>query len=80
MGLIQSVIEKCGIPTVSVSQLKEVTEKVSPPRALFVDTQLGYPLGQPHQPGQQKRILVAALELLSEGNELPLLREYEIDC
>src|SRR5258708_5076411 len=45
VGLIQSIIEKAGIPTVSVTMLREITKRVAPPRALFVDLPLGYPLG-----------------------------------
>ncbi len=58
------MIEKSGIPTVSISLLREVTELVKPPRALVVDRPLGYPLGVPHDIDLQKRIVMAALELL----------------
>ncbi len=58
------MIEKSGIPTVSISLLREVTERVRPPRALDVDRPLGYPLGAPHAIDLQKRIVMAALELL----------------
>jgi len=45
VGLIASVIEKSGIPTVCLSLLREVAEKVRPPRTLFVPFPIGYPLG-----------------------------------
>lgn len=73
VGLIQGVIEKQGISTVSISLLREVTEKVQPPRALFVDRPLGYPLGAPHCPELQRRIILAALELLESKAPLPVL-------
>jgi D-proline reductase (dithiol) PrdB len=76
VGLVQSIIEKSGIPTVSVTLLREVTERVKPPRALFVDRPLGYPLGKPNDPTLQKRIILAALGLLSRSTELPLLVEF----
>ncbi len=78
--MIQSVIEKAGIPTVSVTMLREVTEKVNPPRALFVDTPLGYPLGRPHDPELRKQIIRAALSLLPlrEGL-LPLIEEFPLE-
>ncbi len=66
VGLIQSIIEKAGIPTVSVSVLREVTERVDPPRALFVDFPLGYPLGAPQDAALQTRIILAMLALLRE--------------
>jgi len=75
VGLIQSLVEKEGIPTVSISLLREVTEKVKPPRVLFVDRPLGYPLGEPDNPRVQTLILKEALKLL-EIDDLPVLEEY----
>jgi D-proline reductase (dithiol) PrdB len=66
VGLIQSVIERAGVPTVSVSVLREVTERVRPPRTLFVDFPLGYPLGEAHNAPLQTRIILAMLALLRE--------------
>ena len=48
VGLIQQRIEYAGITTVSISLLREITEKIRPPRALFVPYPLGYPLGEPN--------------------------------
>ena len=76
-GLLQSVIEKAGIPTVSISLLMEVTRRVEPPRVLGVDRPLGYPLGQPNGAELQKRIMVAALALLSKAVSEPLAVEFE---
>lgn len=66
VGLIQSIIEKIGIPTVSVSVLREVTERVAPPRVLFADFPLGYPLGAAHDAAIQSQIIFAMLTLLTE--------------
>lgn len=74
VGLIQSTIEAAGIPTVSISLLREVTEKVKPPRVLFVDRPLGFPLGYPGDKKVQREILREALALLSEAS-LPLWRD-----
>lgn len=65
VGLIQSVIERAGIATVSVSNLAQVTRRVDPPRVLLVDRPLGYPLGTPLDGPLQTRIISAALALLS---------------
>ena len=67
VGLIQSIIEKTGIPTASVTLLREVTERVGPPRALFVDRPFGYPLGAPNDAPLQTVIVMALLSLLKEG-------------
>ena len=66
VGLIQSAIEAKGIPTVSITLLEEVTRRVQPPRALFVDLPLGYPLGAANDAGLQTRIILAALDLLTQ--------------
>ncbi|MGO8791538.1 MAG: hypothetical protein ACLQVL_29685 [Terriglobia bacterium] len=70
------MIEKSGIPTVSISLLREVTVQVRPPRALAVDRPLGFPLGAPHDIDLQKRIVMTALELLRHPVREPLLVEF----
>lgn len=75
VGLIQSIIEQAGIPTVSVTLLKEITARVSPPRALFVDFPLGYPLGNPNDSPLQTRIILAAFGLLTESIPPPIIRD-----
>ncbi len=75
-GLLQSIIEKAGIATVSISLLLDVTKRVEPPRVLAVDRPLGFPLGEPHNPDLQKRILLAALDLLSVPVDSPLVVNF----
>lgn len=77
VGLVQSVIEKSGIPTVSITLLPEVTERVRPPRALTIDRPLGYPLGEPDDAALQRKIIRAALALLSRTVGEPLIMSYE---
>jgi D-proline reductase (dithiol) PrdB len=72
-GLVQSIIEKAGIATVSISLLTEITQRVKPPRALVVDQSLGYPLGEPNNPELQKRIMLAAFDLLGVRVSEPLI-------
>ena len=59
------VIEAHGIPTTSISLVREHTEKIRPPRALFVPFPFGHALGRPNDPALQHRVLAAALELLA---------------
>jgi D-proline reductase (dithiol) PrdB len=66
VGLIQSIIEKAGIPTASVTLLREVTERVDAPRTLFVDLPFGYPLGAANDPSLQTVIITAMFALLKE--------------
>jgi D-proline reductase (dithiol) PrdB len=75
VGLIQRQIEYAGITTVSISLLREITEKTRPPRALFVPFPLGYPLGEPNNTDLQTRIMRAAFALLSR-NDCPVLETF----
>jgi len=76
VGLIQSVIEKAGIPTVSVTMLREITERVAPPRALFVDFPLGYPLGPPNDAALQMQVIMASLAVLQESVPAAVIRDF----
>jgi D-proline reductase (dithiol) PrdB len=76
VGLIQSVIERSGLPTVSITLLREVTERVAPPRALAVDRPLGYPLGEPDAPERQREIVLRALEMLSIQSGCPRIDNF----
>ena len=71
-GLLQSIIGKAGIATVSRSLLLDITKCVEPPRVLAVDKPLGYPLGEPNNADLQKRIMLAALNLLPRALAEPL--------
>lgn len=75
VGLIQRAIEYVGITTVSISLLREITEKIKPPRALFVPFALGYPLGEPNNPELQTRVMHAAFALLGR-NDVPVLESF----
>lgn len=76
VGLVQAEIELRGIPTVSISLLKEVTSILRPPRSLFVPFPMGYPLGLPNDPEIQLSVIRQALTLLSK-NETPILADLE---
>jgi hypothetical protein len=75
IGLIAAEIERHGIPTISITLLKEVTAIIKPPRALFVPFKLGFPLGEPNNPELQNSVINAALALLQENN-VPVLRDF----
>ena len=59
--------------------VREHTEKVKPPRALFVPFPFGHALGRPNDPELQHRVLRAALELLAEPTG-PVLRDFPDDA
>ncbi|RJX28419.1 MAG: hypothetical protein C4525_16845 [Desulfarculus sp.] len=66
MGLIQREIERRGIPTVGISIVRALSEKVRPPRTVFLDWPFGHPLGRPGDAAQQRAVLQEALRALSE--------------
>jgi hypothetical protein len=75
VGALAHYLEREGIPTTQISLIREHTEIIHPPRALWVPFELGRPLGTPENPELQRRVLLAALELL-DGPEGPLLMDF----
>ena len=63
--MLARALESHGVPTTSISLVRESTEAIKPPRALFVPFPFGHALGRPNDPALQHRVLGAALDLLS---------------
>ena len=78
MGVLARVFEEHGLATTSISLVREHTEKVKPPRALFVPFPFGHPLGEANAPDVQTRVMRAALALLDES-DVPVLVDYPED-
>ncbi len=77
VGLVAAELEKQGLSTVCLSLLRNVAEKVRPPRALFVPFPHGYPLDTPGEPPRQRAVIEAALGLLElQGVTAPVLRDF----
>jgi hypothetical protein len=64
VGLIQREIEKIGIATIGISIVREFTEKVQPPRTVFLRWPFGHPLGEPGNIRQQRAVLLEAFRAL----------------
>lgn len=62
-----------------MSLVREHTEALGPPRALWVPFMLGRPLGAPDDPAFQKRVITAALALL-ERERGPVLEDFPDDA
>jgi hypothetical protein len=62
--LAAAEIERRGISTVALVLLREVAERVRPPRALFVPFRHGYPLDAPGDAARQRAVLETAFEML----------------
>ncbi|MDQ1274235.1 MAG: hypothetical protein QG591_2865 [Planctomycetota bacterium] len=78
VGLIAAELERQGIATVAIQLLREVAERVRPPRALFVPFRHGYPLDTPENPKRQHAVLEVAIQLLEEpSSKLPVLVDFQ---
>jgi hypothetical protein len=67
VGLVAREIEKAGIPTVTLSSALDITDKVRPPRTVFVNYPIGHTAGKPNDEADQRNILSQALSLLEKG-------------
>ena len=77
--LVAAELERQGIATVVIQLLREVAEKVRPPRALFVPFRHGYPLDAPDDPHKQHTVIEVALKLLEDPSlKPPVLVDYEL--
>lgn len=71
-------MERSGIATTQISLIRDHTERIGPPRALWVPFELGRPVGAPGNPAFQARVLRSALALL-EYPEGPVLEDFPDD-
>lgn len=78
-GLVAAEIERAGIPTVTQVFLRDVAEKVRPPRALWVPFEHGYPLGEPNNEPLQHHVLKQTFALLERPGPGPVLVDYTRD-
>lgn len=69
--LVAAELERRGITTVVIQLLREVAERVRPPRALFVPFPHGHPLDEPDDVHRQHTVLEAALRLLEDRDLTP---------
>ncbi len=77
VSLMAAELERRGIATVAIVLLREVAEKVRPPRALFVPFRHGFPLDAPGDPERQRAVLEAMLRMLEDpGLTAPALADF----
>jgi hypothetical protein len=72
-------LEEEGIATVAISLIRPQTENTKPPRALWVPFELGRPFGPPSDPGFQKRVILAALQLLERERGPVVIDDFPDD-
>lgn len=73
--MLARVFEAAGLAATSISLVREHTEQVKPPRALFVPFPFGRPFGRPDDPAFQNRVLAAVLDLFNRPSG-PVLEDY----
>lgn len=76
MSALAHYLEDEGIPTTLISLIRLHTEKVAPPRAIWVPFELGRPLGAPNDAGFQRRVLLSALALLERKDGPVILEDF----
>jgi hypothetical protein len=75
VGALGHYLENAGVPTTQISLIREHTEIIRPPRALWVPFELGRPLGVAGDRSFQNRVLLTTLHLL-EAQQGPLLVDF----
>ena len=79
MGALANFIERAGVATASISLIREQSEAVKPPRALWVPFALGRPLGTANDADFQKQVIRAALGMLETATK-PTIEDYPIEA
>ena len=64
MSALAHVFEAAGLSTVVLASMKEVAERINPPRTLYSEFPLGRPLGRPDDVELQRDVLLRAFALL----------------
>jgi D-proline reductase (dithiol) PrdB len=75
--VLAHIFEATGIATIVLSSIREMTQKVAPPRALHCEFPLGRPLGIPNDAQFQHDVLQKAFVLLDEIQG-PVLVDYPV--
>lgn len=79
MGALANYIERAGVATTSISLIREQSEAVRPPRALWVPFALGRPLGAADDPEFQTAVLRSAFAMLETATE-PTIEDYPVEA
>lgn len=77
--MISHYLQRNGIPTTTISLIREHTEYARQPRALWVPFPLGRPFGVADDPDFQRDVLRSALRLLETATE-PTIEDYPRDA
>jgi len=76
VSVLAHVLERHGLATTLVALVHPHAERQKPPRAVWVPYWYGRTFGAPNDPGLQRRVLSAALDLLERPSG-PILESFE---
>ena len=79
MSALAHYLEEEGVPAVAISLIRLHSEKIGPPRALWVPFELGRPLGAANDEQFQFRVIAAALRLLETAPGPAVLEDFPDD-
>lgn len=79
MSALGHYLEEEDVATTQISLVREHTEAMKPPRALWVPFVLGRPFGVPNDAAFQRRVLLATLRLLEKPSG-PVLEDFAEDA
>lgn len=78
MSALSYFLERESIMTTGISLVRENSESMRPPRALWVPFPLGRPLGKASDADFQQKVIMSALDLLNRS-EGPILEDFPYD-
>jgi hypothetical protein len=61
VSLVANLVEASGIPTLLIGTVRDIVERVKPPRALCIDNPVGRTFGRPRASRRQESLLAEAL-------------------
>ena len=61
MSLVANVVESLGVPTLLIGTVRDIVERVKPPRAVCVDNPVGRTFGRPRASRRHESLLAQAL-------------------
>ncbi|MGA8399764.1 MAG: hypothetical protein WB697_07730 [Stellaceae bacterium] len=79
MSALGHYLEEEGIASIAIALIRPQAEKTRPPRALWVPFELGRPIGPPSDKAFQKRVILAALDMLVEGGGPVRIKDFPDD-
>ena len=75
---MQRAVERRGIPTVSPTVARDVTERARPPRAVFLPFTMGHHFGVPFHRELQRRVILECLDLVVTADRSGAIRDLPL--